>query len=95
MDGNDMEMAGKRWETSAESSCCMTRTWIVIFFEHGQDMTFDAEVKTLLAELLASKLELWNLSCSALSSHFSSHIVAHTVMAIVQWNEFMSSPGAG
>ncbi|CAL1158666.1 unnamed protein product [Cladocopium goreaui] len=32
--------------------------------ELSEDMTFDAEVKTLLAELLASKLELWNLSCS-------------------------------
>ncbi|CAL1127247.1 unnamed protein product [Cladocopium goreaui] len=30
--------------------------------ELSEDMTFDAEVKTLLAELLASKLELWRES---------------------------------
>jgi len=56
-------------------------------------MTFDAEVKTLLAELLASKLELWNLSCSVSSSRLVSNSVINGNCAMEgvyvkpTWNE--------
>ena len=54
-----------RWDKKIADVRSYGCDWLEWFPCLCQDMTFDAEVKTLLAELLASKLELWNLSCSA------------------------------